>query len=147
MLFFFSYWLRAIYFEMLLLCGFLGTSGNTCFQQPSLTRHDPSHHASGLPGGPMTSEVLVNTVAHSLPPQRQRAQPPPAAAAPAEHLRSSLILCGTCPAHDSSTVRVFSISQFLCFAQFLLLGVSAVLSVNKKNSISMLEFTVGEKDI
>lgn len=80
----------------------------------------------------MTSEVLANIVVQSLPPQRQRAQPPPAAAALGEHPISSLILCGTCPAHDSSTVRVFSISQFLCFAQFLLLGVSAVLSVNKK---------------
>lgn len=96
----------------------------------------------------MTSEVLANTVVQSLPPQRQRAQPPPAAAALGEHLISSLTLCGTCPAHDSSTVRVFSISQFLCFAQFLLLGVSAVLSVNKKKKfISMLEFTVGVKDI
>lgn len=95
----------------------------------------------------MVSEVLVNTVVHSLPLQRQRAQPLPAAAALGGHLRSSLTLCGTCPAHDSSTVRVFSISQFLCFAQILLFGVSAVLSVNKKNSKSVLEITVGVKDI
>ena len=73
---------------------------------------------------------------HSLHLQKQLAQPLPAGAALEEYLILSLILRGTCPIHDSSTVKVFSISQFLCFARFLLLGVSAVLS-GKKNHIAV----------
>lgn len=88
--------------------------------------------------------VSSNTVAHSLHLQKQPAQPPPAGAALEEHLIWSLILCGTCPTHDSSTVRVFSISQFLCFAQFLLLGVFAVLSEEKKIHITVTVHSGGE---
>lgn len=64
--------------------------------------------------------------------QGQPAQPPPVGAAPAAHLGWSLILCGTCPAPDSSAVQVSSICQLPCFAHFLLLGVFAVLSEHIK---------------
>lgn len=88
--------------------------------------------------------VSSNALVHSLHLQRQLAQPPPAGAALEEHPVWSLIPCGTCPTPDSSTAQVFSISQFLCFAQFLLLGVSAVLSEGKKIHITVTVHSGGE---
>lgn len=73
----------------------------------------------------------------SLHLQEQPGQRPPVCAAPEERRVWSLTLFGTCPAPDSLTVQVFSISQLLCFAQFLLLGVFAVLSENMKIHINV----------
>lgn len=88
-------------------------------------------------------EVSSNTRVHSLHLQKQPARPPPAGAAPGEHPISSPTLCGTCPAHDSSTVQVFSISQSLCFAWFLLPGVFAVLSANLKKCLIIVRVHSG----
>lgn len=79
----------------------------------------------------------TKTLLCSLPRQEQRGAQPPAGAAPAECLGWSPALFGTCPAPDSLTARVFSISQLPCFAQFLLLGVFAVLSENMKININV----------
>lgn len=78
-------------------------------------------------------QVPTKTLLCLLHLQGQPAQPPPVGAAPAGHLGWSPVLCGTCPAPDSSTVQVSSIFQLPCFAPFLLLGVFAVLSENIKN--------------
>lgn len=74
---------------------------------------------------------------------KQRGPPPPAGAALGERLIRSPALCGTCPAHDSSTGQVFSTSRFLCFVRLLLLAGFAVCSVNRKSLITVGVYSGG----
>lgn len=118
---------------------FLKCSSGICFWNHTGT-HFSTHFPDSVQSHPSWCLSLKscrtwpssNSLVHSLHLKERLVQPPPAGAALGEHLIWSLTLCGTCPAHGSLTVRVFSISPLLCFAPFPRLGVFAVLSASTR---------------
>lgn len=92
-------------------------------------------------------QVPTKTLRCSLHPQEQRGPRRPVGAVPAEHPVWSPAPCGTCPAPDSLTVQVVSTSQLPCFAQFLQLGVFAVLSENMKIHITVPSHSGNEEQL
>lgn len=92
-------------------------------------------------------QVPTKTLLCSLRLREPWGPQPLVGAAPSERPVWSPALCGTCPAPDSLTVQVFSISQLPCFALFLLLGVFAVLSENVKIQINVPSHSGNEEHL